>query len=230
MSSLAADVEYVDVPLTVAQRRRDAQLQDALLACTAFTAGAVLYALVMAVRGGETFWSVSLSDGLILSGLIAAEVFLLWNNGLRQGLRGHSIGKHRTGLMVTSAGGEGPIGAVRGLWRGLVVVGLLDLLLALIPVGLPTVLRRLTPEAWHIGAFAYLALIVVVIGLVVPRERRFVDLVAGTRIVETEDTTGPRRRTALLVLDAVGVVGVLAVFVLYLSFLWPLIGQLPSFW
>ncbi len=164
--------EPVVEPLTIRQRRRDALLHDALVFCTAFSAGAVLYALVAIVReDDETFWSVGLSDGLILSGLVVAELFLLWNNGIRQGVRGHSIGKHRTGLQVVDVGTGRPTGWVRGLWRGIVAVGLLDLALAVLPIGLPTVLRRLTPEAWHVGAFAYLAVLVILVPLLLSTDR-----------------------------------------------------------
>ena len=126
-TSGTSKVEGLDLPeepLTLRQRRRDALLHDALVFCSAFSVGALLYAAVAVVReDDETFWSVGLSDGLILSGLIAAELFLLWNNGVRQGVRGHSIGKHRTGLQVVDVRTGRPAGWARGLWRGVVAVG-----------------------------------------------------------------------------------------------------------
>lgn len=225
------DVDEVDEPLTTRQRRRDALVHDALVFCTAFSVGAALYALAAIVReDDETFWSVGLSDGLILSGLIAAELFLLWNNGIRQGVRGHSIGKHRTGLQVVDVRTGRPVGWARGLWRGIVAVGLLDLALAVLPIGLPTVLRRLTPEEWHVGAFAYLAVLVIVVPLLLPTDRGLADRLAGTRVVDSDDVTTAHHRQALVAIDAVGVLGVLAVFALYLSFLWPLVGRVPSLW
>ncbi|MFT4298286.1 MAG: RDD family protein [Aeromicrobium sp.] len=218
-------------PLTVRQRRRDAALHDALLFCTAFSAGALAYALgVLVLDDAETFWSVSLSDGLIVSGLVVGETFLLWNNGLRQGVRGHSIGKHRTGLRVVDAAEDRPIGAWRGLWRGLISVVLLDLALAVVPVGLPTVLRRLTPDEWHVGLFAYLAVAVVAVPILLARDRGLADLLAGSRVIDSPDVTAPQRARTLLLLDALGVLGVLGVFALYLSFLWPLIGRMPGLW
>lgn len=231
VSDLADDVEADAPPLTLRQRRRDALLQDALVFCTVFSVGALAYAIgTLVLDEAETFWSVSLSDGLILSGLVLAELFLLWNNGVRQGVRGHSIGKHRVGIQVVDTRTGRPVGSLRGFWRGLVVVGLLDLALAVIPVGLPTVLRRLTPEAWHVGAFAYVAVLVLVLPLLLPTDRGLADRLSGTTVVDSTDTTTPSHRSALLVVDALGVVGVLAVFVLYLSFLWPLIGQMPGLW
>lgn len=227
----ADELDLPEEPLTVRQRRRDALLHDALVFCSAFSVGAVLYAAAAVVlQDDETFWSVGLSDGLILSGLIAGELFLLWNNGIRQGVRGHSIGKHRTGLQVVDVGTGRPAGWARGLWRGVVAVGLLDLALAVLPIGLPTVLRRLTPEAWHVGAFAYLAVLVILVPLLLPTDRGLADRLAGTRVVDSDDVTTAHHRHALAAIDAVGVIGVLVVFALYLSFLWPLMGHLPSLW
>ena len=102
---------------TTKQLRRDALVQDALLFCLAFTIGALLYFAgrgVHALVADSTsdFWSISLSDDLLLSGLIAGELFLIWNNGLRQGIRGHSIGKHRMGLKVVDVGDDAPTGAM----------------------------------------------------------------------------------------------------------------------
>ncbi len=148
------------------EQRRSALLQDALLFCGAFTAGAILFSIVRAIVNADkdgSYWEIGLSDGLILSGLIFGELFILWNNGWRQGVRGHSIGKHRVGLRVVDVETGESTGAVRGLLRGLVMAVLLDLAVAAIPIGLPTVFRRLTPESWHFGGAAYLALIVLVV-------------------------------------------------------------------
>lgn len=213
---------------TVPDLRRSAFGQDALLACVAFSAGALLYLVVRAVAGVEdTLWSVGLSDDLLLSGLVAAELFLLWNNGWRQGRRGHSIGKHRSGLAVVDAATGERLGALRGLARGAVMVVLLDLALAAVPVGLPTALRRFTPEDWHVGAAAYVALVVLVLSLL-PLTRTLPDLLVRSRVVRTPDETSERRRRALVVLDVLGVLGVVAVCVAYLAFFWPLIWQLPG--
>src|SRR5215218_9225611 len=94
---------------TIRQLRREALGHDALLFSAAFSVGALVYFLGRALReaisdGNADFWTISLSDDLILSGLIAGELFLIWNNGLRQGLRGHSIGKHQVGLAVVDVG------------------------------------------------------------------------------------------------------------------------------
>lgn len=213
---------------TVADLRRSAAAQDVLLFCVAFTGGALIFLLGHLLLAADSFgWEAGLSDELLLSGLVAGELFVLWNNGLRQGVRGHSIGKHRSGLRVVSAGSERPIGVVRGVARGLVVVGLFDLALAAVPVGLPTVLRRLTPEEWHVGGAAYVAVVLVVTSLL-PLARTVPDLLLGTRVVRSDDRTSTRRRRALAVLDVVGVAGVLAVCLMYVAFFWPLIWQLPS--
>src|SRR5688500_20262943 len=88
---------------TVRELRRAALGQDTLLFCLAFTIGAAVYAVYSAIVDGlADYWSIGLSDGLLLSGLIGGELFLLWNNGYRQGVRGHSIGKHRCGIAVRS--------------------------------------------------------------------------------------------------------------------------------
>lgn len=213
---------------TVSDLRRSAAAQDVLLFCVAFSGGAVLYVLGHLLLAADPLgWEAGLSDDLLLSGLVAGELFVLWNNGLRQGVRGHSIGKHRSGLRVVSVGSQRPVGAVRGLARGLVVVGLFDLALAAVPIGLPTVLRRLTPDQWHVGGAAYVAVLLIVVSLL-PFARTVPDLLVRTRVVRSEDRTSPRRRRALVVLDVVGVLGVLAVCLTYLAFFWPLIWQLPS--
>ncbi|HWV26758.1 MAG TPA: hypothetical protein VNZ66_05990 [Aeromicrobium sp.] len=214
--------------LSVDQLRRLALLQDALLFCCAFTGGALVYGIVRglaSVLGERTddFWTIGLSDDLVFAGLVAAEVFLLWNNGLRQGLRGHSIGKHREGLAVVGVGSGRPVGTARGLLRGLVVVVLLDLSIAAIPIGLPTVLRRATPDSWHIGLAAYAALVVLVIPLLLAMDRRLADIVAGTTVVETGARTSRRRGQVVSGLEVLGVVGVLGLAVAYIVFFSPLI-------
>ena len=106
-----------DEERTVGDLRRSALAQDVLLFCVAFTAGA-LVVLVARILGSATtgdVWTLGRSDGLLLGGLVAGELFVLWNNGLRQGVRGHSIGKHREGLRVVRAGEGSPTGAARGL-------------------------------------------------------------------------------------------------------------------
>ena len=220
---------------TTRQLRRDALVQDALLFCLAFTIGALSY---FAGRGlhalmAETtsdFWSISLSDDLLLSGLLAGEAFLIWNNGLRQGTRGHSIGKHRMGLKVVDVGDDAPTGPWPGLIRGVAMAVLLDLSVAAIPIGLPTALRRLTPESLHFGGAAYLALLVLVIPLLLPTGRGFADWLARTKVVRAEGAdavTAASRRRALVVLDIAGVAGVLGVALLYIAFFSPLLVQFP---
>jgi hypothetical protein len=217
---------------TVRELRRDALAQDALLFCLAFSVGAAVYAVVRAIVDGlADYWSIGLSDGLLLSGLAAGELFLLWNNGFRQGVRGHSIGKHRYGIAVIDRGDDAPSGVLRGLLRGLIMVVLLDLAAAAIPVGLPTVLRETTPEAWHIGAAAYAALIVILVPLVLPTERGLADWLLRTKVVRAtgdDAVTDPRRRRALVALDIFGVLGVAAVASTYINFYWPLIWQFPG--
>ena len=100
---------------------------------------------------------------------------MLWNNGYRQGTRGHSIGKHREGIEVVDRTTRRPTGALRGLLRGLVVAVLLDLSIAAIPIGLPTVLRRATPEAWHVGGAAYIALLVLAVPVLLSVDRRLAE-------------------------------------------------------
>lgn len=221
---------------TIKQLRREALGHDALLFSAAFTAGALVYFLVRAIReavtegGNSDFWTISLSDDLILSGLVAGELFLVWNNGLRQGVRGHSIGKHRVGLAVVDVSDGTPTGAVRGILRGVIMAVLLDLAVAAIPIGLPTVLRRLTPESWHFGGAAYLALIVLVVPLFLSSDRGFADRVARTKVVrgvgEGATTTWERQRI-LAVLDIAGVVGLLGVAISYIAYYSPLL-QFPS--
>lgn len=213
---------------TLGQLRRAALLQDVLLFCCAFSGGAVVYGLVrglVALAGERTddFWTIGLSDDLVFAGLVAGELFLLWNNGLRQGSRGHSIGKHREGLAVVDHASGEPVGAVRGMVRGLVVVVLLDLSLAAVPIGLPTVLRRATPDAWHVGFATYLALIVLVVPLLFALDRQFADRVVGTKVVETGARTSKRRGQVVSGLEALGVVGVLGLAVGYIVFFSPLI-------
>ena len=108
---------------------------------------------------------------------------------------------------------------------------LLDLAAAAIPIGLPTVLRSTTPESWHIGATAYIALIVILVPLLLPTDRGLADWLLRTKVVRAtgEDaTTRPSRRRALVALDVAGVVGVAAVASTYVAFYWPLIWQFPE--
>jgi hypothetical protein len=218
---------------SVADLRRSALAQDALLFCVAFTAGAsiVLLARLLGGAADPDLWTVGRSDDLLLGGLVAGELFLVWNNGWRQGVRGHSIGKHREGLLVVRPGTARPTGAPRGLLRGLTAALLLDLAVAAIPIGLPTVLRRFTPEAWHVGAAAYVAVLLLLVPLLVGLRRGVLDRVAGTEVVKAVGadavTSDPRRR-ALVVLDLVGLAGVLAVCAAHLSFVWPLIWRWPG--
>lgn len=220
---------------TIRQLRRDALGQDLLLFCGAFTTGAVLYVLgraaYEALSGDSSdFWSISLSDDLLLSGLIAGELFLIWNNGVRQGIRGHSIGKHRVGLVVVDVGDSAPTGPARGLVRGLVMAVLLDLAVAAIPIGLPTTLRRLTPDSWHVGGAAYVALLLLVVPLLISTERGFADRIARTKVVRGSGPlamTSPGRRRSLVLLDIAGVAGVLAVALMYIVFFSPLLLQFP---
>lgn len=226
----------------VRERRRDALLQDAVLFCLAFSAGAAIFASLALVREvardaavgwSESLWTIGLSQDLMLAGLLSGEAFCLWNNGLRQGRRGHSVGKHRYGLRVVDITTEAPAGGARGLGRGLAVVVLLDLSLAALPLGLPTALRRLTPESWHVGAAAYVAVVLLAIPLVVPAWRTAVDRVARTRVDIASGegaATSSSRQRALRWLDGAAVLGVLLVTGVYLSFFWPLIGRVPSLW
>jgi len=217
---------------TVRELRREALGQDTLLFCLAFSIGAAVYAVVRAlVDGLADYWTIGLSDGLLLSGLAAGELFLLWNNGYRQGVRGHSIGKHRCGIAVVDRGDDAPSGVVRGLLRGLIMVLLLDLAAAAIPIGLPTVLRSATPESWHIGATAYIALLIILVPLLLPTDRGLADRLLRTKVVRAsgaDATTKPGRRRALVALDIAGVIGVAAVASTYVAFYWPLLWQFPE--
>lgn len=213
--------------VTVRQLRREALGQDALLFSAAFSVGALLYFAAETVQlafgsgGGGDFWTVSLSDNLILCGLVAGELFLIWNNGLRQGIRGHSIGKHRVGIAVVGAGTGRPTGIWRGLLRGLVMAVLLDLAAAAVPIGLPTVLRRLTPEAWHVGGAAYLALLLLLIPLLIPTDRGFADRLTGTRVIRgvgESAVTSEARSRLVSAIEVLGVVGLLTVAVTYIVF------------
>lgn len=217
---------------TIKQLRREALGHDALLFSAAFSVGALAYFLGRVVReaisdgGHNDFWTISLSDDLILSGLIAGELFLIWNNGLRQGLRGHSIGKHRVGLAVVDVGDDAPTGAARGILRGVIMAVLLDLAVAAIPIGLPTVLRRFTPESWHFGGAAYLALIVLLVPLLISSDRGFADRVARTKVIRaTGDNamTAWGRQRILVAVDIAGVAGLLGVAIVYIAYYSPLL-------
>lgn len=212
---------------TVRQLRREALGQDALLFSAAFSVGAFIYFLVEMVQRslddqpGDPFWSVSLSDNLILGGLVAGELFLIWNNGVRQGVRGHSIGKHRVGLAVVDADRNVPTGALRGLVRGLVMALLLDLAAAAVPVGLPTVLRQLTPDAWHVGGAAYLALLLLLVPMALQTDRGFADRIAGTKVVLASGptaVTSDERSRWVTAIEVAGVAGLLAVSITYIVF------------
>jgi uncharacterized RDD family membrane protein YckC len=217
---------------TIRQLRREALGHDALLFSAAFSAGALLYFVGRTIREAITdgdnadFWTIGLSEDLILSGLIVGELFLIWNNGVRQGLRGHSIGKHRVGLAVVDVGADAPTGALRGMLRGVVMAVLLDLAVAAIPIGLPTTFRRLTPEAWHVGGAAYLALIVLVVPLLLPSDRGLADRIAGTKVVRATGAgamTTFRRQRVLAAVDIAGVVGLLGVAIIYIAYYSPLL-------
>jgi len=215
-------------PRTVEQLRRLALLQDTLLFCCAFTAGAVVYGVVrgLAALIGDAsgdFWDISLSDQLIFAGLAAGELFVVWNNGVRQGVRGHSIGKHREGIAVVDVSTGRPTGALRGLVRGLVIAILLDLSAAAIPIGLPTVLRWSTPDSWHLGFATYVALALLVVPLVLSIDRRIADRIVQTKVVETGARTSRGRGAVVSGLELVGVVGVLALAVAYIVYFSPLI-------
>jgi hypothetical protein len=212
---------------TVRQLRREALGRDALLFSAAFSLGALVYVVVETLRlaigdgpGGD-FWTVSMSDGLVLTGLVVGELFVVVNNGLRQGVRGHSAGKHRVGLAVVDTRTGRPTGAARGVLRGVVVAVLLDLAAAAVPIGLPTVLRRLTPEAWHVGGAAYLALLVLVVPILLSTDRGLADRVARTEVVRgvgEHAVTGERRSRWLAVVEVLGVAGLMTVAITYIAF------------
>jgi hypothetical protein len=212
---------------TVRMLRREGLGQDALLFSAAFSLGALLYLAVEVVRssvdGGADvdFWSVTTSEQLVLVGLIVAELFVVANNGLRQGIRGHSIGKHRVGLAVVDVTTGQPSGAARGLLRGLVTAVLIDLSAAAIPAGFPTVLRRLTPEAWHVGGAAYVALLLLIVPLLLSSDRSVADRISRTHVVLGTGpgaTTTERRSRQVGAIEAAGAIGLLAVAITYIAF------------
>lgn len=218
---------------SVTQLRRAALFQDFLLGCLAFSGGALAYAVIRAIaegaRGGD-YWEIGLSEGLLLSGLVAAELFIFWNFGIRQGIRGHSVGKHRLGLMVTDVATREPVGLVRGAIRGLLLAFLVDVAAVVVPIGLPTVLRVTTPDEWHIGFVTYIAAILLLLPLLLPLRRDLADRLLHTEIIRAsgaDAVTSPRRRKALVVLDVVGVLGVVAVMATYLAFYAPFILRFP---
>lgn len=219
--------ESTTTDTSMRQLRREALGQDALLFSAAFSFGALLFFVVEIVRlavddqASGDFWAVSLSDSLILSGLVVGELFVIANNGWRQGVRGHSIGKHRVGIVVVDVSTGAPTGPARGLLRGVVMAVLLDLAAAAVPIGLPTVLRRLTPDAWHVGGAAYVALIVLLVPILLSTDRGVADRIARTEVVRgvgaTAITTAERSRW-LTVIDVLGVVGLLTVALTYIAF------------
>ncbi len=222
------------------EQRRAALGQDVLLFCAAFTLGVLAFVASYvildvtspAVQRSGDYWSLGLSDSLMLSGLVAGELFLLWNNGLRQGHRGHSIGKHRMGLRVVDVETGKPSGWGRGLLRGVILVLLLDWSIAAIPVNLPTVSREFTPDSWHFGGAAYIALLLLIVPLLLRTRRGFADVVTGTAVVEAvgaDARTALSKQRLLVALDIVGVVGVLAVAANYLAFYGPFLARFPSF-
>jgi len=219
---------------TITQLRRDALGQDFLLFCLAFSAGAAVYAVFRAITEDATaddFWSIGLSKGLLFSGLVAGELFLLWDLGLRQGLRGHSVGKHRAGIVVVDVVTGAPTGLLRGALRGILLAGLVDLAAAALPIGLPTVLRLTTPGAWHIGATTYIAVLILFLPLLFSLRRDFADRLFHTEVRRASGanaTTSPLRRKVLLVLNVVGVLGVAAVMGTYLAFFAPFILRFPG--
>ena len=103
----------------------------------------------------------------------------------------------------------------------MIMAALLDLAVAAIPIGLPTVFRRLTPESWHFGGAAYLALLVLLVPLLLPSD---VDRGLGRpdqgRTAEGADavTTYVSQRI-LVALDVAGVAGCSAVAIVYIAFL-----------
>lgn len=209
---------------TIIQLRRDALVQDLMLFCLAFSGGALVYTVVRAVlESADTtgeFLGIGLSEGLLLSGLVAGEAFVFWNLGLRQGIRGHSIGKHRVGLRVVDVTRQEPIGVVRGALRGLLLAILVDVAAVVVPVGLPTVLRLTTPDSLHIGLTTYLAAAVLLIPAIFPLRRDLADRLLHSEVIRasgSDAVTSPSRRKALMILDIAGVVGVAAVMATYLA-------------
>lgn len=220
---------------TITQLRRDALEQDLLLFCLTFSGGAALYAIVRAILEGASggdFWAIGISEGLFLSGLIAGEVFLFWDLGIRQGVRGHSVGKHRVGLVVADVATREPVGLVRGAIRGALLAVLLDLSVAAVPVGLPTVLRAITPDqSGYIGLVTYVAAALLLVPVLLPIRRDLADRLLRTEIVRAsgaDAVTSPTRRKALVALDVLGIVGVAAVMATYLGFYGPLIFDFPG--
>ena len=220
---------------TITQLRRDALEQDLLLFCLAFSGGALIYAVVRAISEGASggdFWEIGLSKGLQLSGLIAGELFIFWNLGIRQGIRGHSIGKHRVGLLVADVATREPVGLLRGVVRGILLVLLIDLSAAAVPVNLETVLRAVTPtQSGHIGLVTYFAAALLLVPLLFSIRRDLPDRLMHTEVIRASGAnavTSPRRRKALVVLDILGVLGVAAVMAIYLAYWGPLIWQFPG--
>jgi len=220
---------------TIQQLRRAALGQDLLLFCLAFSIGALVYAVVRAIAEGATggdFWEIGLSDGLLLSGLVAGEAFLFWDFGIRQGIRGHSVGKHRVGILVADVGTREPVGLLRGAIRGLVLALLVDLSAAAVPVNLPTVLRAITPtQSGHIGLVTYFAAALLLIPLIFSIRRDLPDRLLRTEVLRASGAnavTSPIRRKALVALDVIGVLGVAAVMAVYLAYWWPLLWQFPG--
>ena len=220
---------------TITQLRRDALEQDLLLFCLAFSGGALLYAVIRAVSEGASggdFWEIGLSKGLQLSGLVAGEAFIFWNLGIRQGVRGHSIGKHRVGLLVADVATREPVGWVRGAIRGLLLVLLIDLSAAAAPVNLETVLRAITPtQSGHIGLVTYIAAALLLIPILFSIRRDIADQILHTEVIRASGAnavTSPLRRKALVALNVIGVLGVAAVMAVYLAYWWPLLWQFPG--
>ncbi|MET0446811.1 MAG: hypothetical protein ABW004_00330, partial [Aeromicrobium sp.] len=121
-----------------------------------------------------------------------------------------------------------PTGALRGLARGVIMAVLLDLAAAAVPIGLPTVLRRLTPDDWHVGGAAYLALLVLLVPLVLRTRRGLADRVVRTVVVRgtgVDAVTTDGRSRWLTVIEVLGVVGLLTVALTYIVFF----AQLLSF-
>lgn len=119
--------------------RAFAWLIDVLMAAAA---GAVpaLVGLWLLVAGGQ--WSRRSDGTRVLEAVPPAALVLLalavlvhvlvaaWNQGVRQGRTGHSIGKQRLGLLVLDQHTGAPLGSGRGLlrWALSVVLGAVCLL------------------------------------------------------------------------------------------------------